>query len=236
MLHLLLLVLASLSLLVSGQTNPDFFYKLSLQWPPSVCSTSTSQCGTTIPKIFTIHGLWPQFITNDKPVPPYDPINNKCTNVVPTKPSEILVPLQPLKDKLEKLWPSILKGKTNEEFWKHEWEKHATCSDFPDDPYGFFAAALCLVNKNNLSDVFQTGSWLVPREAVYKGKDIRDAIKAKMGAFPEISCKKKDNRLKLTEMRLCFDRAKPPFVIRDCPTKYSNGCSSDNDEIVFPLS
>ncbi|KHG06649.1 Ribonuclease S-2 [Gossypium arboreum] len=55
---------------------PDF-YKLALQWPPSVCS-STLRCKTPIPTEFTIHGIWAQD-AHDKPVPPYDN-HHPCTN------------------------------------------------------------------------------------------------------------------------------------------------------------
>ncbi|KAK6233507.1 hypothetical protein QUC31_005913, partial [Theobroma cacao] len=89
--HLLVAaVLATLSLLVSGQNNyPDFFYKLSLQWPPAVCVTS--QYRTPIPGTFMIHGLWPQFVEDDSPAPPYNPTTNRCTDVTPTAPDQILI-------------------------------------------------------------------------------------------------------------------------------------------------
>ena len=76
------------SLLVSGTSGFDF-YKFSLIWPPSACNTG-KECKSPIPSIFTIHGLWPQF-ANDTEVSPYDPITNKCTNITPTSPDDILV-------------------------------------------------------------------------------------------------------------------------------------------------
>nr|KJB74112.1 hypothetical protein B456_011G273500 [Gossypium raimondii] len=46
------------------------FYKLALQWPPSVCS-STLNCKLPIPTEFKIHGIWAQD-ARDTLVPPYD--------------------------------------------------------------------------------------------------------------------------------------------------------------------
>ncbi|EOY20444.1 hypothetical protein QUC31_005914 [Theobroma cacao] len=225
--HLLVAaVLATLSLLVSGQT--DFFYKLSLQWPPSVCGPS--QCGSPIPRTFTIHGLWPQFVTNDRPVPPYNPTTNKCTNVTPTAPGQILVPLKPIQDQLNELWPSLLKQTTNVAFWRHEWEKHGMCSDYPDKPHDYFTAALDLTTTYNPLE----GTEVKPRQDPYKAIEIREAIKAKLGKYPEISCGKVSNTIQLKEIRLCFERAKPPVVLRDCPTKYSNQCSDDDNQVKFP--
>ncbi|MBA0636596.1 hypothetical protein Godav_029241 [Gossypium davidsonii] len=56
------------------------FYKLALQWPPSVCS-STPRYKTPTPTEFTIHGIWAQD-ANDKPVPPYSNLH-PCTNPQP---------------------------------------------------------------------------------------------------------------------------------------------------------
>ncbi|EOY19893.1 Ribonuclease 2 [Theobroma cacao] len=139
-------VLATLSLLISGQTDyPDFFYKLSLQWPPSVCANA--KCRSPIPRTFTIHGLWLQSVEDDEPIR------------------------------------------------------------------------------------------LKPRQTpLYKAKEIRDAIYKTFGKYPEISCGKVNNtgKLLLNEIRLCFERANPPFVLRDCPKRNSTRCSNGNDQLKFP--
>ncbi|XP_017605741.2 uncharacterized protein LOC108452462 isoform X2 [Gossypium arboreum] len=57
------------------------FYKLALQWPPSVCS-STLNCKLPIPTEFKIHGIWAQD-AHDMPVPPYN-ARNPCTHPQPT--------------------------------------------------------------------------------------------------------------------------------------------------------
>ena len=91
--HLLFVaVLVTVGLLVSGQPNNNFaFYKLSLRWPPSVCNDPKIKCKPSILTSFTIHGLWPE-LADDTPVPAYDPVTNRCTDVTPISPDQILVP------------------------------------------------------------------------------------------------------------------------------------------------
>ncbi|XWS65519.1 hypothetical protein CRYUN_Cryun05aG0120100 [Craigia yunnanensis] len=146
--HLLVAaVLATVNLVVSGQGN-FAFYKLSLQWPPSVCNDPRFYCGgSTILSSFTIHGLWPQF-DDDTPVKPYDPRKNRCTDVIPTNPDDILDSLQSIQEYyLTRLWPNLRNPQslsTNQEFWKYEWKQHGMCSDYPNNPYKYFAAAITL--------------------------------------------------------------------------------------------
>ncbi|XP_017984389.1 PREDICTED: ribonuclease MC [Theobroma cacao] len=227
--HLLVAaVLATLSLLVSGQTDyPDFFYKLSLQWPPSVCAPS--QCPSRIPRTFTIHGLWPQSVEDDKPIPPNN--KKKCTDVIPTAPDQILDALQPIPGKLNDLWPSLLKQKTNEEFWRHEWEKHGMCSDYPDKPRDYFTIALDLTTRYNPLEVME----IQPGDEPRKVEKILESVKRNVGAYPQIQCNGGDKKgLQLKEIRFCFVRAKPPSVFRDCPNKLAGECKQLTDRIRLP--
>ncbi|MFQ6663114.1 hypothetical protein Gotur_030752 [Gossypium turneri] len=56
------------------------FYKLALQWPPPVCS-STLNRKLPIPTEFKIHGIWAQD-AHDMPVPPYN-ARKPCTHPQP---------------------------------------------------------------------------------------------------------------------------------------------------------
>ncbi|XP_021297303.1 ribonuclease MC-like [Herrania umbratica] len=223
-------VLATLSLLVSGQTDyPDFFYKLSLQWPPSVCTPS--QCPSPIPQTFTIHGLWPQSLEDDKAIPPYDV--KKCTDVQPTAPENILDALQPIGSKLNNLWPSLSKQKTKEEFWEHEWQNHGMCSDYPDKPRNYFSAALDLTTRYNPLEVMG----IQPGDELHEVGTILDAVKqhVRVGAYPQILCNRRAKKgLQLKEIRFCFVRAKPPSVFRDCPKQLAGDCKERTDRIRLP--
>ncbi|XWS65512.1 hypothetical protein CRYUN_Cryun05aG0119400 [Craigia yunnanensis] len=224
-------VLVTVGLLVSGQPNNNFaFYKLSLQWPPSVCNAPNFKCKPDILTTFTIHGLWPQ-LADDTPVPAYDEETNRCTDVTPTSPDQILVDLQPIEERLRKVWPNLRNHQTlNKVFWKHEWKLHGMCSDYPDSPYNFFNAGLTLAT--NYINPFE-GTSITPRENLYEAKHISEAIKKKVGKYPEIACNRVGGTLQLKEIRLCFERSNPPSVLRDCPNKYSNACSNDFDDIRF---
>ncbi len=76
---------------------------------------------------FTIHGLWCQYDEHHWP--------EYCT-----KDQFNLTKLEPLQDKLNKYW--ISDEESNEDFWKHEWEKHGTCTTM--DEFQFFNKTLLL--------------------------------------------------------------------------------------------
>ncbi|XWS08312.1 hypothetical protein CRYUN_Cryun41cG0068600 [Craigia yunnanensis] len=155
--HLLLAaVLATVSLVVSGKRGFGF-YKLSLQWPPSSCNIEGKRCIPVIRPNFTIHGLWPQK-DNDMPVPPYNNTINICTNTIPTKKENNMDQLQPIREELDEKWPNLYLKKEEEGkryirdnlgFWMHEWEYHGMCSDYPNDPHGYFTKTLDLFDKYN---------------------------------------------------------------------------------------
>ncbi|PPD89759.1 hypothetical protein GOBAR_DD13314 [Gossypium barbadense] len=109
---------------------PDF-YKLALQWPPSVCS-STLNCKLPIPTEFKIHGIWAQD-AHDTPVPPYD-THHPCTNPQPMTSQlvlrQFLIKDAALWNNLRSLWPNLKLGEPNIKFWFHKWLEHGTCSDF----------------------------------------------------------------------------------------------------------
>jgi len=47
---------------------------------------------------------------------------------------------------LERLWPNCLPQNSNAHFWKHEWNKHGSCTGLPLMPY--FALAMDLFNAH----------------------------------------------------------------------------------------
>ena len=61
---------------------------------------------------WSIHGLWPQYNKNQYPT--------FCKNV-----NFDIKKLEPILKELNEKWYSI--EEKNENFWKHEWEKHGSC-------------------------------------------------------------------------------------------------------------
>lgn len=79
--------------------------------------------------VWSIHGLWPQYSVNSYP---------KYCRDIPFNYQE----LQPIIEELNKFWYSD--KETNEEFWKHEWEKHGTCMFNNCNEFNYFKKALTL--------------------------------------------------------------------------------------------
>ncbi|OMO50303.1 Ribonuclease T2-like protein [Corchorus capsularis] len=217
--HYLLLAIAVLASLVVSATSAGFgFYKLSLVWPTSTCNTATCR-DDNIPGYFTIHGLWPEF-DHDTPVPPYDKAN-PCTLEKPLEADQIMVHLESIKNELKRMWPNLL-SKDDSELWKHEWTKHGMCSDYPTEPKDYFNAALTLAK---MIDPLGMGIGF----GKTKVEEILRKVHGTWGVYPEILCNTaKGPSLQLQEIRFCYDRAKPPSELRDCPTKVRGTCKKED--------
>lgn len=128
----------------------SFFYSTEEEQPKSVeVSTQTNESSQNFyylsllkendpDKQWSIHGLWPQY--NNDQYPTY------C------KPVEFdYQDLQPILAQLEKYWYSNRGTLGDEDFWKHEWQKHGSCMFTDMDEYEYFSRALSLyfvaVNK-----------------------------------------------------------------------------------------
>lgn len=87
---------------------------------------------------YSIHGLWPQFNKNQYP--------SYCKNV-----SFSINNIQPILDDLETCWYST--EEKNEDFWKHEYEKHGSCMFKDMDEYEYFNTALNLYHTAVLKKI-----------------------------------------------------------------------------------
>ncbi|XVF82175.1 hypothetical protein PTKIN_Ptkin16aG0024100 [Pterospermum kingtungense] len=229
-----LLAAAVLATLLVSAASVDFaFYKLSLIWPTSACNVGI-KCKPSIPNYFTIHGLWPTF-ADGKSVPPYNPTTNKC-NANPTGPNAIVDKLTPIRSRLDQKWPSLRNGTLNTDFWKIEWAHHGMCSEYPQDPFGYFNVTLTLANTSQYNPLNVMG--VQPSDTtLYPVKTILDNVKTKLGAYPQISCNMvpKVKTLQLREIRFCFKKGKKdPHVLQDCPIRLGDRCTKETDKIKFP--
>eukprot|EP00930_Biecheleria_cincta_P070622 TRINITY_DN58256_c0_g1_i1.p2 TRINITY_DN58256_c0_g1~~TRINITY_DN58256_c0_g1_i1.p2 ORF type:complete len:153 (-),score=25.34 TRINITY_DN58256_c0_g1_i1:61-519(-) len=77
---------------------------------------------------YTMHGLWAEW-QNGCDGPAYDPDA-----------------ISSIRSEMEDVWPTCYGGKTNDEFWGHEWEKHGTCSGMGELEY--FQKALDLYQQH----------------------------------------------------------------------------------------
>ncbi|TYH00485.1 hypothetical protein ES288_A10G280800v1 [Gossypium darwinii] len=211
---------------------PDF-YKLALQWPPSVCS-STLRCKTPIPTEFTIHGIWAQD-AHDKPVPPYDN-RHPCTNPQPiilqSDLRQLLIRDVALWNNLHALWPNLKLRGSNIKFWFDEWRKHGTCSDFAQYPLLYFKSAIQLRTNLNSAMGLTSGS-------TYTVQQVADIVFQHIGASPQISCNTNinNNDLRLGEMFICYGRPGPSHLFgtpQNCSNLFFGHCNSGTNIIKFP--
>ncbi|XP_072113141.1 ribonuclease T2-like isoform X3 [Mobula birostris] len=124
---LLLIVLAAadgfrISNLFQQQSNNI----LAVQWPPNVCRVKNWSGPGCAFDYWTIHGWWPTRSAKKK-------VGNFS-----------LTEIKDLKGKMEKFWPQ-LNGKSNQNFWKYEWDKHGKTAGLAVHDY--FEKALGYFNK-----------------------------------------------------------------------------------------
>ncbi|GMJ14377.1 RIBONUCLEASE 1, ribonuclease 1 [Hibiscus trionum] len=215
------------SALVSAQPNFQF-YKLSLQWPNSICLQA--QCITPVPNLFTIHGLWPTF-GNDAPVLPYHPHNNRCFNN-PRSPAQAMAAVAPIVAGLNAKWPTLQMPGHNPTFWQIEWRRHGMCSDYGANPLNYFTVALNLAN-NNAYDPF-TAMGVQPSNTPHRVGTLLANVRAHLGVDPQIACWWIGNQRYLAEFRLCFARATPPVQLQNCPNTLDRACTNPNQYVLIP--
>ncbi|GMJ14375.1 RIBONUCLEASE 1, ribonuclease 1 [Hibiscus trionum] len=221
---LLAFAAAVLSSSVVSAQGPYFdFYKLSLQWPASVCLQAN--CITPVPRIFTIHGLW-STVKNDTRVYPYHPQNNNCYPG-PKSAADAMTAVAPIVPALNAKWPTLLRSNRpnpNAVFWQIEWDHHGMCSDYGDDPLNYFTVTLNLAN-NNTYDPFRVMG-VQPSNTPHPIDTLLENAKRNVGFYSQISCRKIGQQLYLKEIRYCFKRGMPPTQLQNCPNEMDNVCTS----------
>ena len=73
-------------------------------------------------------------------------------------------------------------------------------------------------------------------QPIHKVKTILEAVKKKVGAYPQIECNMLPGvkTLQLWKVSYCFQKGKPPIVLQDCPNKLAGTCTNVNDLVRFP--
>lgn len=134
---LILLFLSQLCIFV--QSTAPTMYVFAYSWTPGFCSgQSYPGCKTPLnywKQNFTIHGLWPQYVTTGYP--------STCT----TEPFNSSIPTDIGFDYMIDRWPDVqydINDPAYDSFWEHEWTKHGTCSGLSQHDY--FTTALSLTN------------------------------------------------------------------------------------------
>ena len=58
--------------------------------------------------------------------------------------------MKPIEGRLEQMWPN-LRSTDDTAFWKIEWAHHGMCSEYPQDPFGYFNATLNLAETHQFN-------------------------------------------------------------------------------------
>jgi ribonuclease T2 len=219
----------------------DFYYFVQ-RWPATYChwtGTRSDYCcspqkGNGVSK-FSIHGLWPTYYQG------YWPQNccsvNKNSRYCLDRqfnPQKILH----LEDNLNWYWASIrytgssrCSTKINVEFWRHEWEKHGTCSRLYLEQY--FQNTISLRDSIDLHGALKTAG-IHPNGSDYSLTDITNAIRHRTGKHPRITCNENlVGKSQLFEVYLCVEL--DAYTLMDCPSSQIYPISNcDPNRVVFP--
>jgi len=184
------------SILTTKAITVDHFV-LSQNWPPSVCLGYARGCNYPVKtSLWTIHGLWPDgkdghhnpFFCNDSMK--FD-INK----------------LKPIAAEMSEYWPELLGGKSNTSLWKHEWQKHGTCSvndTETKDELAYFSTALRLYKQFPIYDPLANANIIPSDQNPYEYSDFENALSGKYSKQIDLSCVKYENKVYFLEARICL--------------------------------
>ncbi|KAJ8676756.1 hypothetical protein QAD02_012543, partial [Eretmocerus hayati] len=189
-------------------------------WPPVSCydwkqKSPSHKCNMPPFEEWSIHGLWP---TKKHTLGPF-----YCNSSLPFNYDA----LDSLKAQLEVKWIDVHKGSKPHEFWRHEWEKHGTCSvdiENINTEKKYFQKALDLHDKYNLKDVLDKANILVNQK--YKLQDYLDGLQKVLKKTAFVGCiesGKKDETF-VSELRICLDKQ---FELMNCNdiSEYPSNCN-----------
>lgn len=200
----------------NGSTRYSYFL-LTRRWPAADC-LDQSKCVPALKdyQYWLIHGLWPensdntwdQFCTKEK----FD--ESKVARLMP---------------ELNKYWPNLEKGKNNESLWKHEWEKHGTCTKF--NQHDYFAKTIQLSQAYPIDQVLKDASIVPNSEKPYSTSAIKSALsKVVSPSIFSLTCFEHKKKWVLKEIMYCFryDTINARFVSTTCTV-----ISNCKDEVYY---
>ncbi|KAG5866222.1 hypothetical protein JTB14_033438 [Gonioctena quinquepunctata] len=187
------------------------YLMFSQRWPITSCSQweeSKPDNTCSLPSDrsqWTIHGIWPTKIGQEGPF--------FCPSAIHFDPGQ----LDPFMNDLKEHWTNVEANTKLYSFWKHEWDKHGTCSStLPalDSVTNFFTQGLAWQKQFKLADILEQ-SRITPRSTGYTPEQIFDAVKFYTKVDPIVQCVtdriSKDSMI--SEIRICFNKT---FELIDC--------------------
>ncbi|KAE9417877.1 hypothetical protein Angca_002598 [Angiostrongylus cantonensis] len=162
---------------------------------------------------WSIHGLWPNYKNGSYP---------QFCDGIPKKFDGKLI--EPIERRLSKVWPNLYPTKSARSLWKHEWEKHGTCSQNLRNLSSellYFNVTMGLDSRYAVETALKRAH-IVPRSEPYELQEIHKALENELtnGTRVQINCltDKKTRQTMLADVRMCVDKSFRPV---DCPRSRS---------------
>ncbi|BBN01580.1 ribonuclease T2 [Marchantia polymorpha subsp. ruderalis] len=191
----------------------DFdYYYFVVQWPGSYCDLQKACCYPLTGKPaanFSIHGLWPEFLDGTWP--------QDCD----TSQTFDLEQVRDLVPELNKYWGTLTcPSSDSTKFWKHEWEKHGTCTGLTQ--HEFFSKTLALMKSINLGAALEKANIVPSDTATYNVTQVQSALACAIEEHtPGVECNiAKSGNNQLYQVYVCVDKDGTTLI--PCPA-YPNG-------------
>jgi ribonuclease T2 len=134
--------------------------------------------------------------------------------------------LDPILPELESDWPNLEPYKSSDSLWKHEWERHGTCTKTKQLDY--------FNNTLHFYQMFPIFEWLQKSDIIpsnnqsYELSAFNEVFKANLGHKVQFNCKKSNSKLYLAEILICINHNASANII-DC-----NGKSNCKKSFYYP--
>lgn len=180
------------------------YFTFSLQWPVTFCRLNIARCSlSSVPDIWTIHGLWPSNFTGANP--------RKCSDMfdVSQIPKDVIT-------NMNQIWPNLIKNATNEQLWSTQWKVHGSCAQSVPGVQNikeYFTKATKLANLYNIKEILEISQ--ITEGNNYTIASIQKAMIHGTNRISSVIVSKAPCALNwLFEIRICFDKQ---FGIINCP-------------------
>ena len=159
---------------------PAEYAVLAKAWPPNTCALgkkfstgSLNKCKPKdkLPATFTLQGVWLRLLDRQSTLMR---CGSRADLFDPTKLTA------DLRGKLEKQWPSLFTGHTENQYWAFEWNLAGSCTRAEVKPEDYFSRSVAIDSSSSVGDLLK---WLADKgikpsnEAAVKLADVRAAIK-----------------------------------------------------------
>ncbi|XP_011314773.1 ribonuclease Oy-like [Fopius arisanus] len=197
-------------------------------WPQTVCYTWKQEspdhsCDLPHDDEWTIHGLWP---TKFHKLGPQFCNPSLHFNVAA---------LSPIQKEMEVKWIDVENGTKPFSFWKHEWQKHGTCSAVLEPlntELKYFEMGLKLLDVYDMKHVLEKAD--IHPGLSYPVQAFLDGVYKVLGKKCQVECvsNKKEKKSYLFEIRICFDKS---LNLIDCDgvAGFPTNCSPKR-QILYP--